>query len=58
MKIDIKKLITLNNYAKLKGIARQRAYKLADSNRIDCLEIDGVKFIMLNEKALNYKRIR
>jgi len=56
MKIDITKLMTLSNFAKLKGIARQRAYKLVDAKRLDCIEIDGVKFIVMNDKAKEYQK--
>ena len=56
MKIDTNKLKTLNNYAKEKGVARQRAYKLVDAGKIDCVEIDGVKFVLLNDKSKNYRK--
>ena len=48
--------MTLSNFAKLKGIARQRAYKLVDAKRLDCIEIDGVKFIVMNDKAKEYQK--
>jgi hypothetical protein len=56
MKIETDLLKTLSNFAKEKGIARQRAYKLVDAGKIDCFEIDGVKFVLLNDKAIKYKK--
>ena len=57
MKVDISKLKTLPNFAKMVGISRQRIHILVQENRFDIIEIDGVKFIVVNEKALNYKKI-
>ena len=56
MKTDISKLKTFANFGKMKSISRQRIYELVDEGTFDTLEIDGVKFIVLNEKALNYKK--
>lgn len=54
--IDISKLRAIANFAKDKGVSRQRIYELISSKRFDVLEIDGVKFIILNEKAVNYRK--
>ena len=56
MKTDISTLKTFANFGKLKSISRQRIYELVTEGKFDTLEIDGVKFIVLNEKALNYKK--
>lgn len=38
-------LITVRNYAKLKGITTQYVYQLIRDEKIISVEIDGVKFI-------------
>jgi len=58
MKINIKKLITISNYAKLKQITRQHVYRLVLSNEIDEVKIDDVAFIYLDDKALSFERKR
>lgn len=54
--IDISKLRAIANFAKDKGVSRQRIYELISLERFDVLEIDGVKFIILNKKAVNYRK--
>ncbi len=54
--IDITKLKTINNFAKMKNISKQRIYKTLDSGNFDIVEIDGIKFVYLNEKSKNYKK--
>ena len=54
--VDITKLMTINNFAKMKNISRQRIYKTLESNHFDIVEIDGVKFVYLSEKSKNYKK--
>lgn len=56
MKVDISKLKTLPNFGKMKGLSKQRIHILVKDGRFDTIEIDGVKFIVLNDKALNYKK--
>jgi len=56
MKIEINKLKTFANFGKMKNITRQRIYKLVEAGRFDTIEIDGVKFIVMNSKAINYKK--
>ena len=56
MKIDTKTLKTYNNFGKMKNISRQRVYKLVEAGRFDTIEIDGVKFIIMNSKAVKYKK--
>lgn len=58
MEIDIKKLITITNYAKMKNITRQHAYRLVLNNEINEVKIDEVSFIYLDEKALLFERKR
>ena len=53
--IDINNLRTPMNYAKDKGVSKQRIYELIGLNRFDVIEIDGTKFIILNKKASEYR---
>ena len=56
MKIDTKSLKTFRNYGDMKNISRQRIYRLVEAGRFDTIEIDGVKFIIMNDKAIKYKK--
>lgn len=58
MEIEINKLITITNYAKLKQITRQHVYRLVISNEITEVKIDDVAFIYLDDKALSFERKR
>jgi hypothetical protein len=53
-KIDIDKLITPANYGSKKGIDRKSVYYLMKIGKIDFIEIDSVKFILLNEKSKKF----
>ena len=56
MRIDSNKLKTFPNFGRMKNISRQRIHKLVEAERFDTIEIDGVKFIIMNEKAIKYKK--
>ena len=56
MKTDISKLKTFTNFGKMKGISRQRIHKAVSEGKFDTIDIDGIKFIIMNDKALNYKK--
>jgi len=56
MKVDINKLKTLPNFGKTKNISKQRVHQLIRIGRFDTIEIDGVKFIIMNNKAIKYKK--
>ena len=56
MKIDIKTLKTFSNFGKMKNISRQRIHILVQAGRFDTIDIDGVKFIIMNDKATKYKK--
>lgn len=58
MEIDIKRLITITNYSKLKNITRQHVYRLIENKEINEIKIDDVSFIYLDEKALEFERKR
>lgn len=54
MKINTDKLKTYPKFGILKNISKQRVYKLVEAERLDSIEIDGVKFIIMNNKAIKY----
>jgi hypothetical protein len=56
MKINTNKLKTVKNYGDMKNISRQRIYKLVEAGKLDSIDIDGVRFIIMNEKAIKYKK--
>ncbi len=58
MNVNIEKLLTVSNYANLKGISRQHIYRLVDNQELTMIKIDGVNFILLDEKALDFVRKR
>lgn len=58
MNINIKHLITLSNYGKLKNLSRQHVYRLVKNGELTVIEIDGIKFIYLDEKANDFVRKR
>ena len=47
--MDKKKLLTVANYAKSKGVRKQGIYRKIKDNTIDFQIIDGVKFIKIKE---------
>jgi hypothetical protein len=58
MLIDKEKLLTVSNFAKIKQMTRQHIYRLAKSEVLTLIEIDGVSFIQLDEKAEKLERLR
>lgn len=58
MNINIEKLLTVSNYALQKGLSRQHVYKLVENKELTMLLIDGVSFIFLNEKAVDFVKKR
>lgn len=58
MNVNIEKLLTVSNYANLKELSRQHVYKLVDNQELTMIKIDGVNFILLDEKALDFVRKR
>jgi hypothetical protein len=49
MKIDIKKLMTIKNYALREGVTPSYIYKLEKEGKMLCFVIDGVKFVELDK---------
>ena len=58
MRIDSNKLKTVSTFAKEKGFARQHVYRLIKNDEINSIEIDGIKFIILDKKSENLERKR
>ena len=56
MKIDSKELKTFTNFGKLKNLSRQRIHILVQNGRFDTVDIDGIKFIVMNHKAIKFKK--
>ena len=52
-KMKKEKLITIRNYAKSKGITTQYVYTLVKSGKVKYQEIDGVKFIVVEDSDFN-----
>jgi hypothetical protein len=55
-KIETAKLITPAHYGAKRGTGRKVVYYLMKEDRIDYTEIDGVMFVVLNEKSKSYKK--
>jgi hypothetical protein len=47
------KLITIRNYSTSKSITTQYAYQLIKSGKLKYKEIDGVKFVVVEEAGFN-----
>lgn len=45
--IDITKLVKVRTYATMKNFSHTHVYYLAKNNKIEMIEIDGVKFIKI-----------
>jgi predicted ATP-dependent serine protease len=58
MKINIDKLLTVSNFAILKGLSRQHVYRLIENKELTLIIIDGVSFIFMDEKAVDFVRKR
>ena len=58
MLLNTEELLTIANFASLKQLSRQHVYRLIESNEITKVEIDGVLFILQDEKAKNFLRKR
>ena len=50
MLIETTKLITVNNYALKIGKSRTWVNKLVSLGKLTCIKIDGVKFIIVEDK--------
>lgn len=58
MKINTEKLLTVSNYSKLKNLSRQHVYRLINNNELTLVKIDGISFIYMDEKAVDFVKKR
>lgn len=58
MKINTEKLLTVSNYSKLKNLSRQHVYRLINNNELTLVKIDGISFIYMDEKAIDFVKKR
>lgn len=58
MQVDTEQLITVTNFANLKGITRQHVYRLIESGEINAVAVDGISFVLLDDKSENLQRKR
>ena len=58
MKIETSELLTISNFAKKKGMSRQHVYRLIRSGEINQVVIDGIKFVHIDKKALEFQKKR
>lgn len=58
MIIDSTKLQSVSTFADKKNITRQHVYRLIKTEEINSVTIDGVIFVILDEKSRDFKRKR
>lgn len=56
--MNIDKLVTVTNFSKRKSLSRQHVYRLAENNELTLVKIDGIAFIYLDSKAIEFERKR
>lgn len=54
--VNVTELRTPINFAKEKGVSKQNIYEMIGKNRFDIVTIDGTMFIVMNEKAKEYRK--
>lgn len=58
MLIESNKLQTISNFASEKELTRQHIYRLIKNGEINQVVIDGIKFVLLDDKAVQFERKR
>lgn len=58
MLIDPNKLKTPTNFADEKNITRQHVYRLIKKGEVSSINIDGVEFVIMDEKSKAFERKR
>ena len=53
MKTDTEKLRRISTYAREKGLTAQAIYKWIAQKKLKTANIDGITFIVMDEKAVN-----
>ena len=54
--VNVTELKTPINFAKKKGVSKQHIYKMIENKKFDIVTIDGTMFIVMNEKAKEYRK--
>lgn len=49
--MDLSKLVKLSTYAKKKGVSYEYIRQLCNANQIESVVIDGVRFVVLDDKG-------
>lgn len=47
-------MVTISTFSKLKGVSPQNVTYLLNNGLLDYLAIDGVRFVYLNQRAIEY----
>lgn len=50
MQIETKQLVKVGTFARMKGVAAITVYKWIEQGKVDVVDIDGVKFVKLQEE--------
>ena len=58
MLIDPNNLCKISTFASKKDLSIQHVYRLIESGELNSIKIDGVQFVILDEKAKEYQRKR
>jgi len=58
MQVETEKLLTVTNFAKQKGLTRQHVYRLIAAVSLTSVVIDGIVFVLNDDKAENLQRQR
>lgn len=58
MLIDPNKLYKVSTFAAEKDLSIQHVYRLIENGELNSIKIDGVQFVILDEKAKEYQRKR
>lgn len=58
MQVETENLLTVTNFAKQKGMARQHVYRLIEAGTLNSIVIDGIVFVLIDDKAGNLRRQR
>jgi predicted Kef-type K+ transport protein len=58
MQVETEKLLTVTNFAKQKGLTRQHVYRLIVAGSLTSIVIDGIVFVLTDDKAENLQRQR
>lgn len=58
MNINTDLLITITTFATKKELTRQHAYRVVKNGSVNSLTIDGITFVIMDDKYHNFTRMR